>query len=518
MTSGKDKAADRSRGRSRTEPSSDLDGAEIRVAGDQDASDRAAQSDAAAFSAPRCALESIALSQGGGVFINGWADDGSSRLLRILIEFEGAGSLTIDAGQLARSRRPDVEQALGASIPYAYGFWGFAQAGVALAGQRCQVSLQLADGTQWSFAVQARVSDEVSLRDQVLAHLAAAEYFGNQQIGPMISIGHWLGVELVKFNRRISQAICAKPYVEHFGEPTRPLKGSIIVCLYGKHEYLFLQNALYSGLPGIEDYEFIYVCNSPELAERLLDEARIAQTVYGGVHTLVLLPGNAGFGAANNLAARYARSNRLLIVNPDVFPHDRDWARKHSEVVEQRPREQTALFGVPLYYDDGSLMHGGMYFEIDTLPSVNGLTMVRHDFVRVEHYGKGAPPQTVAFRQSRAVPAVTGAFMSLARSHFEQLGGFTEDFIFGHYEDADLCLKSLMAGTPAWIHDIGLWHLEGKGSTRKPVHEGGSTVNRWLFTTSWGGLIKERLNGPRVDLASFGGGDDSAIIFGAAQP
>lgn len=468
-------------------------------------------------SSPPCALESIAVSQSGGVFIAGWADDGGARLLRVVIEFEGAGTIAIEGGQLARSRRQDVEQALGAHMPYAYGFWAFAQAGTALGSHKCQISLQLADGSQWSFMAEARASDDVSLRDQVLSHLAAAEYFGNQQIGPMISIGHWLGVELVKFNRRISQAICANPYVEQFGQPSRPLKGSIIVCLYGKHEYMFLQNALYSGLPGIEDYEFIYVCNSPELAERLLDEARIAQTIYGGVQTLVLLPGNAGFGAANNIAARYARSNRLLVVNPDVFPHDRDWAKKHSMLVDALPQEQTALFGVPLYYDDGSLMHGGMYFEVDTLPSVNGMAMVRHDFVRVEHYGKGAPPETLAFRSARPVPAVTGAFISLERAHFEQLGGFTEDFIFGHYEDADLCLKSLMAGTPAWIHDIGLWHLEGKGSTRRPVHEGGSTVNRWLFTTSWGGLIKERLNGPRVDLASFGAASAAANVFGMAR-
>ena len=46
--------------------------------------------------------------------------------------------------------------------------------------------------------------------------------------------------------------------------------------------------------------------------------------------TLVILPGNAGFGAANNAAVQFAQSDRVLIVNPDVFPCDQDWALKHS--------------------------------------------------------------------------------------------------------------------------------------------------------------------------------------------
>src|SRR5262249_59446764 len=111
---------------------------------------------------------------------------------------------------------------------------------------------------------------------------------------------------------------------------------------------------------GIEDYEFIYVCNSPELAEPLLRDARIASSAYDVDQTLIILPGNAGFGAANNAAVNFAQTDRVLIVNPDVFPYDPDWAAKHTEVVEQLPRPQTSLFGVPLYYDDGSLMHGRM--------------------------------------------------------------------------------------------------------------------------------------------------------------
>jgi hypothetical protein len=120
----------------------------------------------------------------------------------------------------------------------------------------------------------------------------------------------------------------------------------------------------------------------------------------------------------------------------------------------------------------------------------------RRQLLRVEHYGKGSPAWITRFTEPRPVPAITGAFMSMERVWFEQLGGFTESYVFGHYEDADLCLKSIQRGTVPWIHDIQLWHLEGQGSHRLPVHEGGSLANRWLFTTTWSEQVSDGLLGP----------------------
>ena len=190
------------------------------------------------------------------------------------------------------------------------------------------------------------------------------------------------------------------------------------------------------------------------------------------------------------MAARHARSDRILIVNPDVFPKDQEWAIKHRALIADAPELETRIFGASLYYDDGSLMHGGMYFDIDRplLMGADAITPKR--LIRVEHFGKGAPADDQVFPRARPVPAVTGAFISVDRDWFERLGGFTEDYVFGHYEDADLCLKSRANGVTPWLQDIRLWHLEGKGSTRLPVHEGGSLVNRWLFSHRWADRIE----------------------------
>ena len=219
--------------------------------------------------------------------------------------------------------------------------------------------------------------------------------------------------------------------------------------------------------------------------------AHSADLIYGLSNTIVILPGNAGFGAANNVAAQVARSDRLLVVNPDVFPRDPDWAKKHTDLLHSAPVAQSRLFGVPLYYDDGSLMHGGIYFEIDVGLSLSGGRPSPVRLCRTQHYGKGAPAGALQFNRARPVPAVTGAFISMDRAWFEQLGGFTEDFIFGHYEDADLCLKSIAKGTAPWIHDIRLWHTEARARPAAPRMKAAALiVNRWLFSSTWMSTIE----------------------------
>jgi len=356
--------------------------------------------------------------------------------------------------------------------------------------------VHLRDGVELEFELRPRRVSDLELRNMVLSFVPGTEVFGNREVEANCMLRGMLKATIVRHNRHITHAVVAGAHVERFGARPRTLRGSMVVCLYGKPQYMFLQNALFAGGAGFEDYEMIYVSNSPEMAEQLMKDARAGAVVYDLPQTLVLLPGNAGFGAANNVAVEYASSDRILIVNPDVFPRDADWARKHTRIVADLPPAQTQLFGAPLYYDDGSLMHGGMYFEYDNGVSADEAHVTSHRLVRVEHYGKGAPAFSNRYTKSRPVPAITGAFMSVSRPWYEKLGGFTEDFVFGSYEDADLCLKSLSAGVAAWIHDFRLWHMEGKGSTRLAVHEGGAHVNRSLFSERWEAFIGTGLEGP----------------------
>jgi GT2 family glycosyltransferase len=451
----------------------------------------------------RCTVEMLVISPGGGLMVVGWIDDVIHPLTCIRI-ISPAWQAVVDVSRIVRVRRVDVERAIGSRAPHSLGYFGFLHIdrGGDTSGS-INVELWREGGIAITLQCDVTIVGDTELRDSALTYLAGASFYGNPAIESMAYLGRGAGAELIHLNKTITRRIAAAPFVEQFGPQHKSPRGTIIVCLYGKAEFYFVQNCLFRGLPGIEEYEFIYVSNSPEMAETLLREAHSASLIYGLANRVMILSGNAGFGGANNAAARIARSERLLFINPDVFPRDREWARKHTDLVDAAPRAQTQLFGVPLYYDDGSLMHGGMYFEIDTGLTMTNETLSARQICRVEHYGKGAPAESPQFTRARPVPGVTGAFLSVEGAWFKGLGGFTEDFIFGHYEDADLCLKSIDKGVAPWLQDIRMWHLEGKGATRQLAHEGGSMVNRWLFSQTWLRTIAAGLKGPSPSHALF---------------
>lgn len=455
---------------------------------------------------PAAAVDNVRLSHAGGILVAGWIDDAADPLDCLDLYFS-TWSVSLEGRGLARQRRPDTEQALTAPARHAYGFIGFLFAARRLAGSVCSVVARLKSGAEISFMVTVETVEDHELRKLALSGLAQPHYFGNPYFEAVAAIDAAIGEQMADFNKMLNRRAVNVPYVERFGGAGRACKGSIVVCLYGRADYMFLQQAMFAKLPGIEDYEFIYVLNSPWLAEQVLREARRCALIYGLGMTVVILNANAGLGAANNAAAEHARSGRLLFMNPDVFPRADDWALRHNGIIEALPAEQTALFGAPLYYDDGALMHAGMYFCEDTLPGGTGRRIQPTSILRVAHYGKGAPPQSVEFLRPRAVPAVSGAFMSLERGWFERLGGFTPDYVFGHYEDADLCLKSIEAGRLPWLHDAPLWHMQGRSAPRRPQHEGGAVVNRWLFTRSWSEMVHEGLLGGAPAYPGLGGED-----------
>lgn len=454
---------------------------------------------AAGPQAPPATIEALVISQSGAIFLVGWSDDRHNNLVSISAGPVQSGAR--DWTQFCRLRRPDVEAVVQAASPYQHGFWVFAgpvgarsrrDRGV---GEEWLIEFRFANGAMTSVRRVPAVQSDTELRDSVMSYFATSEYCGNRWVEAFTNLDRATGDALVAFNRGITTGITATATIERHGPQRKRYKGSIVVPLFGIADYLFLQACTYAGGPGIDDYEFIYVVNSPELIERLQREARIAEMLYGLSQTLVLLSGNVGFGAANNVTVQFARSSRLLCINPDVFPQQPNWAQRHTDLIASLPPDRVRLFGSTLCYDDGSLMHGGMYFDLDMGIHASQNNLIRRALLRVEHYGKGAPIWATEFAASRPVPAVTGAFISVDRPWFEKLGGFTEDYIFGHYEDADLCLKSLQAGTPAWLHDLRMWHLEGKGSQKQPQHEGGSLLNRWLFCRTWESAIVPDLLG-----------------------
>jgi len=110
------------------------------------------------------------------------------------------------------------------------------------------------------------------------------------------------------------------------------------------------------------------------------------------------------------------------------------------------------------------------------------------------HYHKGMPDQFKDANIERSVPGVTGACMMIHRDAFEAVGGFTEDYVIGDYEDSDLCLKIRKADFDIkYVPDVSLYHFERKSiSTHVDYMRGvAAEYNAWLHAARWGDVLED---------------------------
>ncbi len=137
---------------------------------------------------------------------------------------------------------------------------------------------------------------------------------------------------------------------------------------------------------------------------------------------------NAGFAAANNLAARQARGKWLALVNNDAFLDSR-WLEAMLAAAAARP-EYTYFASRLLNFDDPALLDGA-----GDVCNVGGLAWRR---------GYGQPAGAVALEEEE-VFSPCGAAAFYLRQAFLDAGGFDEDF-FAYAEDVDLGFRLRLLG------------------------------------------------------------------------
>ena len=456
---------------------------------------------------PQVTVDSPLRSPNGAMLIVGWTDDRTDALTEIIVDQPGVRPRS--AGAIARLRRPDVETAVGDAPLHPFGLWAFAGPDpdptppASNPEDHCPMQLCFRSGKRQTSEQRLEPVSNVALMTKVLEGLARAEYHGDRVIETFAILDGGMGDQIVALNRMITQSITSRAIAERFGPSQSKLLGSIIVPIEDRRNPLFVQARAFSMQAGSDAYEFIYVINNPDLIEPLSREAHIAARTYGVPITLVMYPGNAGFACANNIAAGFAGSKRLLFVSPDILPRAPDWARTHARVIADRPGHETRLFGPLLYHGDGSVTDGGLYLDVEKRISGHAAGITRRSILRVEPLETAAPigmtGGTGQPAASRPVLAITDAFISVERGWFERLNGFSEDYVGHGHADADLCLRSLAAGTAAWTHDLPMWHLGGRIATQSHAQDGASLVDRWLFSRSWQPVLGQELLGPTPD-------------------
>lgn len=203
------------------------------------------------------------------------------------------------------------------------------------------------------------------------------------------------------------------------------------------------------------------------------------------------------FSAMNNLAAREATGELLLLLNNDTAALHQDWL---TEMVSLALQPEVGMVGARLLYPDGTIQHAGVILGLGG--------PAEHPFI-------GWPSDKPApLQRSHAVQrysAVTAACALLPRNLYLSIGGMDEEDFKVSYNDVDLCLRIGQRGLRIlWTPYATLLH-EGSASQRKDLtasspspeklarfaHEQEAMYQRWMPR-----LVRDPAYNPNLSLVS----------------
>lgn len=343
----------------------------------------------------------------------------------------------------------------------------------------------------WLLEVEAKSGELLEVgAPKVATHTADVVRIMLEQLAverlPATSLRTGQIVPAVRRLQRARQRAARIETIRRFGAPPASPTVSVIVPLYRRIDLIEHQMTQFADDPGFRrSADLIYVLDSPELEDELMESARRLYALYRQPFRVAILSANVGFACANNFGASIGEGRIILLLNSDVFPEAPDWLDAMVRFHDSLPNP--GAIGPKLLYEDDTLQHAGMYFErlSETQPWSN------------EHYFKGMHRDLPAASESRPVPAVTGGCMMVARDLYLKMGGLSGDYLQGDFEDSDLCLRLLEAGRQNWYFaDAALYHLEASSydPSRRRLHEG---FNRWLHTHLWAEQLGA-LGGPEL--------------------
>jgi len=224
-----------------------------------------------------------------------------------------------------------------------------------------------------------------------------------------------------------------------------------------------------------EEYEVIVLDNGST-------QAGVEQAV-AGISNLRLIQEavNHGFSKGNNIAARAARGDFLLILNNDTLPRP-GWLGPLRAAIQAST--EVGMVGARLVDARDQTIYAGSYFN----PPISAYADAFRNY----------PSQAAS--KARDCDAYIGCGILMRRSVYEAVGGFDEQYFQG-YEDFDLCLKVRELGLRIqYCPDSSIEHLENVSMRKLSTRRRRETKenNRLIFERRW----KSRLFEFREDHAA----------------
>jgi GT2 family glycosyltransferase len=387
------------------------------------------------------------------IFISGWLHDPLELVDSIVLSSDLGFAISLK-GQLEFYHRPDIAPLFEDSnfkiTDEQCGFVALLdfpeelrkQIPLAIETFAYRFTVKLKSGLQYNIAPKAINFTPLALRGQLLEQL----YFVQDLNAPAFEIMRQAASYLnVLYNTNAAKVAAIKQYGIILQSP----KASIIIPLYQNLDYVALQIAHFANDNFMSDVEIIYVLDSPAQEKYLSEMLAKLSSLYGVNIKLLVLSCNAGFATACNLGAANAASDYLLFLNSDVVPTRYGWLASLLDAYSSN--KLIGALAPKLLYEDDSLQHAGMYFALDHSAT----------FYENLHYYKGYPAAYQSSLLSRNVPAVTAACLLIDKQKFNNVDGFSTDYIIGDFEDSDLCLKLLKNGLiNYYFAEESLYHFE----------------------------------------------------------
>ena len=202
-----------------------------------------------------------------------------------------------------------------------------------------------------------------------------------------------------------------------------------------------------------------------------------------GLARVLRWPGIFNYAAINNWAAKEARGKYLLFLNNDIEIITPEWI---EGLVMYAQFKEIGAVGAKLYYEDGTIQHGGVTVGIRSIAG---------------HCHRGSLHDSVGYFDRlllvQNVSAVTAALLLIRKEVFDEVGGFAEKYVVA-FNDVDFCLRVHTAGyRNIFTPEVEAWHYESKSRGRDDATS--ATVARFeseckLFHEDWGDFVDPYYN------------------------
>lgn len=459
--------------------------------------------------APQIAVDALTISRTGAALMTGWSDDRLDLLAEVGLDTRYDSRHEWKA--FPRLFRPDVERTLDSATGHRHGFLlvaapvgGMSAPMIDPRSANAPV-FRFASGAETQLKRDPVVASDADLRDLALAALPNA---APGEIDPNVIheiLDQHVGVQIAAINRLIVDQARARRHIERFGPERHRFRATVVSTLRGPADRLVPWLTLLASGAGADDHEYIIVVTAPDQFTPAIRAARMLEVTLGLALTLVLVP-DADPAGPGDEGVDIARSDRLIFIDQSVFPRDPDWAATHTALVTDQPRVRTQLFGGLIFNAAGTLSHGGYYFErSETIAAPSDGPVQKFSTFKLHRTVHPAPAMATELAQARPVIGVPAAFLSVNRTWFELMGGFTRLYARAAHEDIDLCLRSLKQGIPAWVHPLRMWQLEGRATSRPEPSRGGVILNDWLLHRLWDSILLPEWLGPNPVLTPVEG-------------